>query len=404
MACPAIITGDRFLLRVIDHIDCQAQIIGSYGYQTLGQPGSLAATVAAALLTLFIALFGIRLLFGPAPGARDIVFDILKIGIVLTLAFSWPAFRTVIHDVVLDGPAEIANAIVPDTLGGTSQRFAQRLQEADRTMVRLAESGTGRNTGAFLEGSQTGAGFAGTAIQDDTALGYGRLAFLAGTIGSMGLLRLVGALLLALAPLAAGLLLFEQTRGIFSGWLRGLTLAMIGSIGATVVLALQLSILEPWLADALRVRNLGYAAPSAPIELFAITLSFAVIQFAMIWLLAKVAFNRGWPSFPMQTTQTPANYTFQTGQNAPARMVLETRSRAERISDNVETLVRREQGQDRRIMGSSASLRGEQPAATASTAASNSPASVTPTPRLGSSYQRTQRRSSMAANRRDIIR
>ena len=101
MACPAIITGDQFLLRVIGHIDCQAQVLGSYGYQALGQPGSPASTLMAGLLTLFVALFGIRLLFGPPPGARDTVFDVIKIGLVLTLAFSWPAFRTVIHDVVL---------------------------------------------------------------------------------------------------------------------------------------------------------------------------------------------------------------------------------------------------------------------------------------------------------------
>ena len=282
MACPAIITGDQFLLRVIGHIDCQAQFLGSYGYQALGEPGSPAATLMAGLLTVFIALFGIRLLFGPAPGVRDTVFDAIKIGLVLTLAFSWPAFRTVVHDVVLDGPAQIAASILPsdDTVADAS--LPQRLQKVDVSTVRLIETGTGRNSGAFLEGSDTGSTFAGTGLQDDTALGYGRLAFLSGVIASLGLLRLVAALLLALAPFAAGLLLFEQTRGIFAGWLRGLTLALLGTIGVSAVLALQLSILEPWLADALRVRDLGYAIPSAPIELLALNCAFTIVQFAMI--------------------------------------------------------------------------------------------------------------------------
>jgi len=390
MACPAIITGDEFLLRVINHIDCQAQVMGSYGYLALGQPGSLASAVVAGLLTIFVALFGIRLLFGPVPGARDTVFDVIKIGLVITLAFSWPAFRTVIHDVVLDGPAQIANAVVPAGLGQPGANFAERLQNADVKMVELAGAGTGRNTGAFIEGSDTGGSFAGAALQDDTTLGYGRLAFLGGVIASMGLLRLTAALLLALAPLSAGLLLFEQTRGIFAGWLRGLTLTILGSAGVTVALGVQLSILEPWLADALRVRSLGYAAPSAPTELLAITLAFAFLQIAMLWVLAKVAFNRGWITLP--------NFQIASGQPDhridPILLAAgpPVQNRVQRISDSVETLVRREQSSEiERLSYRKISNDRGQGAAGASAAA----------PRLGSSFRRTSYRSSRAAVKRD---
>ena len=398
MACPAIITGDQFLLRVIGHIDCQAQLLGSYGYQALGQPGSVASTLMAGLLTLFVALFGIRLLFGPAPGARDVIGDVIKIGIVITLAFSWPAFRTVVHDLVLDGPAEIANTMISPSLSDGSSRFAERLQKVDVAMVRLAELGTGRNTGAFLEGSETGASFSGTALQDDSALGYGRLAYLGGIITSLGLLRLVAALLLALAPLAAGLLLFEQTRGIFSGWLRGLVLAMIGSIGVTAVLAMQLSILEPWLADAIRVRNLGYATPSAPMEMLAISSGFAVIQLAMVWLLAKVAFNRGWISVNIPGAAPATNIFASQSEARPTAAATVYQSRAERISDHVETIVRRETGSNAgrvqyRFLETERS-------GSASSGAEPAPP-VTSSARLGSSYRRTAHRSSQAARNRD---
>ena len=94
MACPAIITGDQFLSRTLAHIDCQAQLLGSYGYAALGEPGGAASTFMAGMLTLFVALYGVRLLFGPTPGARDVVLDAVKVGIVLALAFSWPIFRT----------------------------------------------------------------------------------------------------------------------------------------------------------------------------------------------------------------------------------------------------------------------------------------------------------------------
>lgn len=210
MECPAILTGEQFLTRVLANIDCQAAFLGSYGWQALGQPGSLAATVMTGLLTLFIAIFGIRLLFGPTPGARDVVGDVLKIGIVLTLAFSWPAFRTLIHDVVLEGPGELAaSAGAPIMPEGTG--LVERLQDADNAMLRLTEQGTGRQTGAYVNPDDPGGTFMGQALEDEKSFGQARLIYLAGLLGSYGLLRLVAGLLLALAPLAAGMLLFELT-------------------------------------------------------------------------------------------------------------------------------------------------------------------------------------------------
>jgi type IV secretion system protein VirB6 len=293
MSCPSVLTGERFLTRAIEHIDCQTREIGSYGYLALSEPGSVASLVVVSLLTLFIALFGIRLLFGPQPGTRDVVMDVLKIGIVLTLAFSWPIFRTVIHDVVLDGPGELAASISPSTLAEANVPFNARLQSVDEAMTRLTAFGTGRNTGQLVDES-IGANFQGTAVEDDAGLGYGRTLWLTGVVGVLLPLRLLAGILLALAPLAAVLLLFEATRGIFSGWLRGLVLTLIGTLGVTLTLALELAILEPYLADALRLRQLGYAVPSTPTELLSLTLAFLIAKLLLVALLARIAFQRGW--------------------------------------------------------------------------------------------------------------
>ena len=43
MACPQVATGSEFLVRTLAHLDCQAQTIGSFGFQTLAERGSLAA-------------------------------------------------------------------------------------------------------------------------------------------------------------------------------------------------------------------------------------------------------------------------------------------------------------------------------------------------------------------------
>lgn len=401
MTCPAIVTGNEFLLRVLAHIDCQSRALGTFGYQSLADPGSFAALFMGGLLTIFVALYGLRLLFGPGPDLRDTVLDVLKVGVVLTLAFSWPAWKTLAHDVVLDAPAQIVAQTSGPVLAGNARPIALRLQEADRAMVSLTSAGTGRENGAILRGDALGGNFQGAALRDEEALGYARLFYLAGVIGALALLRLAAGLLLALAPLAAGLLLFGATRGLFSGWLRGLVLTLVGSVAASAVLALELSVLEPWLADALRVRSLGYATPGAPIELFAITLAFAGVLAGMVWLVGKIAFTRGWRDLREHPPLVLGElWNGASARAAPATMPALAPTRAERIADSVEGTMRREDRAQQGRIG----YRGFAPAGAPGTAVAASTASepqAALAERQGSVYRRSARRTSAAGTRRD---
>ena len=393
MACPRIITGDEFLERTLTHIDCQAQLIGSYGYQALGQPGSTVSIVFASLLTLFIALFGIRLLFGPQPAARDAVFDVIKIGLVLTLAFSWPAFRSVVYDVTLKGPGEVASVIQYSTGNGSSQSFIERLQQTDNAIVELTTLGAGRNAGALIDGEEADNTFEGAAIDDDTGYGSARVLYLASVVGTMGLLRLGAGLLLALAPLAAGLFFFPQSRGIFGGWMKGLVFTIAGSIGVSIVLSVQLAILGHWLTDAIKVRGLGYATPAAPTELLAIMLAFALVQLSMLWLLAKVVFYRGWLTLPNVPEPERSLNGRQRTPDLPQLQRQAPILRAERISNSIESSVQRE----RLITIERQSRRPSE----GGTANQSVQVNYSNAPRLGSSYRRPHVRTSRAARLRD---
>lgn len=397
MACPAIITGNEFLIRTVAHIDCQSRSLGTFGYQALGEPGSMASIVMSGLLTLFVALFGLRLLFGPGPDMRDTVYDVLKIGVVLTLAFSWPAWKTVVYDVVVDGPGEIAAVVVPETMARGASALPQRLQAADSSMVALTSQGTGRQTGAYAKDNSLGGTFAGAALRDEDSFGNARLFFLSGVIASLALLRLTAGLLLALTPIAAGLLLFGMTRGLFSGWLRGLVLTILGTIGASVILTAELAVIEPWLADVLRVRALGYATPAAPIELLSITLAFSIVLIGMMWMTGKIAFTRGWRDMKQMSTALGSS----AGNERQLPIIAADthgpfNGRAERIADSVSTQIRHEEAVEQRrlgyanLAGSGASLSNE-----------ISPRPAHEAARLGSSYRRTSQRQSSAANRRD---
>lgn len=393
-ACPPIVTGSDFLERALTHIDCQAQVIGSYGYVALGQPGSVASMVVTGLLTLFVAFFGIRLLFGPAPGARDVVFDVLKIGIVLALAFSWPAFRTVIYEVTLKGPAEVASVIQTSSANGGPADFTERLQKVDADLLRLTELGAGRNEEQFVGGQNPSVNLAGTSLQDENAFGSARLFYLSSVMGSLALLRIAAGLLLALAPIVAGLYFFTQSRGIFAGWLKGLVFTFAGSIGATIILTVQLAVVEPWLADAIRLRGSDFALPSAPTEIFAIMLAFAIVQIAMLWLLAKVVFYRGWLTLPDIPLMRPASAFGQPALVGSTERSSETVVRAERVSNSIENSVRREQV--------NVSNRTDNQTSTTQTNTSSPTAQQASEPqRLGSTYRRTALRTSRVARLRD---
>src|SRR5690606_3000691 len=148
-------------------------------------------SVLAGLLTLFVALYGIRLLFGHGGEPRDLVGAVLKIGIVLTIAVSWPAWRIVAYDTVLHGPAEIAVSIMPSSLPDTNAGFAGRLQAIDTGIAALTAAGTGRQTGEVID-EGAASGFRPIALEDEAGLGWSRPLYLAATIGSLGALRIAG--------------------------------------------------------------------------------------------------------------------------------------------------------------------------------------------------------------------
>ena len=342
MACPGLPAND-FLGGLLGFVDCQAQAIGAGGYQALAAPGSTLSLVLAGLLTLFIAFFGYRMLFGETLGIRDGVLAMVKIGIVVALATGWPAYRTLIYDVALRGPAELAAEIgAPAQLPGASGGLVARLGNADGLFLAFARLGPGQPLQPEPEGTSAAAtGFT------DLFLGGARVLFLAGAIGALAVVRLIAGLLLALGPFFIAFLLFDGTRGLFEGWLRVLGGAALGALGAGIVLGVELALMEPWLASLIAARAAGFATPGAPIELFVVALVFAVTLAAMLLAAARVAYGfrlsvagRSTSSALVETLRgetlrVPAT----TRETVPA---LADRSRAVTVADAVAATQRRE--------------------------------------------------------------
>lgn len=400
MACPAVLTGQRFVAQSLAHIDCQAQSIGAYGYGALANPSSSLSVVLTALFTIFVAILGLRLMAGEVRSGRDLIGDGLRIAIVLTLATSWPAWRTLGYDLVLKGPAEIASVLsgAAELPGGRGD-MAARLQAADDGIVVLTVYGTGRNTGGTNRSNTIGDSFRGVAVADQEGLASGRTAFLTGVLAPTALVRIGAGLLLALAPLMAGLLLFAGTRDLFFGWLRALGTLALGALALTVVYGVELAILEPWIADSLAQREGQVLTPSMPTELQVITYSFALLAFGLLALIAKVFFFGGF-GLPRLFQGAAPGARSEPGSAPQPEVVLASGaapSRAFAVSEAVSQSMRREErsGERERLLEAATAPRDR--AAAATTNAVSEP--------LGSTFRassaRQYRRSSAASDKRD---
>lgn len=384
MACEAIHSGERFLAASLAQLDCQAQTLGSYGYGALADPGSPASLALAGSLTIFVALFGARMLLGSRIEGRDLILDLLRVAIVLTLATSWPAWRTLGYDLVIGGPGEIFRSLgLASGLPGASGDLAGRLQRVDEGLAVLNTLGTGR---------------LGVASGDWFQLGFARAAFLTGTLVPLALVRLAAGILLALAPLMAGLLLFGVSRGIFAGWARALVMVFLASIAVSLVQAVQLALVEPWLQDALARRAAQTETLDVAVEALALTLGFGLAALGLVAIMGRIAFSTLAASAPgvalsqylgrTRSSTTP----LQPNGDASGGSLSRARSTAIAVREAMSREARAGAA-PRTIPGLLIGSADGRPGAALANAGSVN--------QLGSSYRRSMRRRSAASQRRD---
>ncbi len=360
MTCPGIVEGDAFVVSMLGAADCHARAVATLGYQALATPGSSASLLLTGMLTLFVAIWGYRMLLGETPGMRDGVVALAKVGIVLALATSWATYRPLAHDLVFGAPGELVAEVggaagLPGTLGDR----AVRIGYVDRGLARLGEAGVGKREGQqqvmrqrningrnelVVENSQDPVG-----VIEPIALAASRILFLISTLGGIVMLRFAAAILLALGPIFVAFLLFDATRGWFAGWLRGLMGTMIASFGVAILLGIELALLEPWVASLVARRAGEQTIAGAPVELMAVTAIFALAMFGTILLALKVATGlrlpETWRAAPERLNREVERLFQGRGAgNAPAGEPAVERSRAAAVADAVIATQRRESG------------------------------------------------------------
>ncbi|MFL6863206.1 MAG: type IV secretion system protein, partial [Allosphingosinicella sp.] len=293
-ACQPLPQGAGFLQAILAFLDCRAQTLGAGAWAALATPGSTLYFVLVGFLTLFIALIGYRMLLGQGPDVRTGVLAFVKIGVVLALATSWPAYRTLVYDVAMSAPAQLAGEIgAPSGLPGGGGGLVARLDGADQAFLALAILGEGRPVAVTDANGTVSAPDIAPQVYpgfNTFAIGGARMIFLIGTIAGLGGVRLIAGLLLALGPFFIAFLLFDNTRSLFEGWVRIIAGAALAALGVSIALGAELALLEPWLADVLARRTADEWLPGMPVELLVIATSFALIVFALMWASARIAY------------------------------------------------------------------------------------------------------------------
>lgn len=289
-SCPAFDPLGPYVTGLLGTIDCQALNLAEAGYRIMGSAAALGGLIGG-LVTILIAMTGYRLLLGDRIGLREGVGIMLRIGIVLALAFQWAAYQPLVYDLVTRAPDDMAALLAGDSTADADVRatLAGRVQGVYGAMDALARPypRASAATASPANPFQPDAAAAPATLSPDDQKAVGRAAnmLLVASLGGLIGLRVIAGILLALGPLFIAGLLFEATRGLVSGWLRTLAGVAIASIVVPIVLAFELLVLEPQVVALARIVEAGETVRMLPGEILTTSSLFGLLLGSGVLLL-----------------------------------------------------------------------------------------------------------------------
>lgn len=257
-------------------VDCTAGEFTAQAFGRLFAPGGALTPVLTIALTLFVALFAIGLLLGRTNlGIKSLTPRMVTLGLVVTFATSWIAYQSVVWNLAIGAPDWLAT-VLAGTDGSATEVFAQKI---DVVFLAVQQATQGQeNIGAF---SPAG------------ILWLGAMLFLLGTVGVLVTARIGLAVLVALGPIFVVMALFDGTRGLFTGWLKGVVMLALTPLFAVLGGGVMLELAVPILATLTAVP--GQVDPQAAVAFFMI----GAVHVALMIMVIKVAGTMvaGWRVF-----------------------------------------------------------------------------------------------------------
>lgn len=260
-------------------VDCVANETMASAFGRLFAPGGALVTSLTILLTLVIGWFAVNLMLGRASlSVRSVTPRMMTIGLVLTFVTSWVAYSTMVWNLAVGGPDWIAG-VVTGTQESATQVFAQKI---DVVFEALQQASPGQAEGRDI-----------SAFSPEGMMWLGAMMLLLGTVGVLVTARIALAVLVAVGPIFVVMALFSGTRGLFTGWLKGLVMLALVPLFAVLGGSVMLELAVPILAAL--TQTPGQIDPQAAMGFFLV----GAVHMALMVMVLRVAGTMvsGWRVF-----------------------------------------------------------------------------------------------------------
>jgi len=291
-ACPALSPDDPLVRSLLGTVDCNVQDLVQTGYATLFQPSGVFVTAITALLTIYVALFGYRLMLGRTQlNVGDLALTAVKLGVVLALATQWGAYQAIVYRTLFFAPEQLADIMLHGLRAHGSVRDGNVFDGLQRAFTDLTAfspaqppgAPTAPISGGVLSTLLSKAGF------ESMLMLISAVILLLSSLGVLLACKVVLGLLLAVGPIFIALLLFDSTRGLFEGWLRAAIGFALAPLAVTLLLGLALNLLEPSLQQIEVMRQVNSYTPGVAFGVMVLVVVFAGVSLGLVAAGAVIA-------------------------------------------------------------------------------------------------------------------
>ncbi|MWV29023.1 type VI secretion protein [Erythrobacter sp. GH3-10] len=282
-------------------VDCAASEMAQAAFNRLFSAEGSFGPALTILLTLWIAFLGFGMITGRTRlGLSSLTPRMVTLVLVITFATSWVAFQSVFWNLAVGAPDQIATVLM-GTDGSATIIFADKL---DVVMLSLMEAS------------------GGDAMANDTSLfsppgllWSGGTMLLLGTVGVLATCKIALAILMGLGPIFILLALFDGTRGLFVGWLKGVVLMALAPLFAVLGGSLMLELAIPVLSSLMSTPGQIDVRPAMAFFMI------GAVHLALMFMVLKVATTMvaGWSVFGLsQSARADERGGANTAYSAPA--------------------------------------------------------------------------------------